>query len=425
MSEAIVEKRRGISPVWILPLLAICLGGWLLFKSFYDAGIDITIHVEDSKGITMNKTPVLYKGNQIGIVKDIYVRKDLQGVDLVVEMKKDTQPYLVEDMQFWVEKVDVKASSITGLETLLSGNYIGVQLGTSTSPSRNFIALPQRPPVSSNAPGLHLGLRADALNSLDIGSGIYNKSIEIGSVQKYELQDDDTVLISIYIEPEYKHLVKTGTRFWNASGITVSGGIADLNIHIASFASILRGGIELKTPKDQTDTPLAENGQIFTLHRNKKELAEADFPTGLNIILETDNLGSLKIGSLVYYRRVTVGEVTGFKLSPTFQHVLVSVTIYEPYMPVIRENTKFWNASGISVTGGVLSGLSVSTESMEALMQGGVALATPDNDEMGGAVSNGHRFTLHAQEDESWRKWSPKIGSEEDNSEKKDEQDKI
>ena len=425
MSEAIVEKRKGISPVWILPLLAICLGGWLLFKSYYDAGIDITIHVEDSTGITMNKTPVLYKGNQVGIVKDIYVRKDLQGVDLIVEMEKGTQPYLVEDVQFWVEKVDVKASSITGLETLLSGNYIGVQLGTSATPSRNFIALPKRPPVSSNAPGLHLGLRANALNSLDIGSGIYNKSIEIGSVQKYELQDDDTVLISIYIEPEYKHLIKTGTRFLNASGITISGGITDLNIHVASFASILKGGIELKTPKDQADTPLAENGQVFTLYTNMKELAKVNFPTGLNIILETDNLDSLKIGSQVYYRGVTVGEVTGFQLSPTFQHVLVNVTIYEPYMPVIRENTKFWNASGISVTGGVLSGLSVSTESMESLMQGGVALATPNNDEMGSAVSNGHSFILQAQRDESWSEWSPKIGSEENKSEKKDEQDKI
>lgn len=409
MSEAIVEKRKGISPVWILPLLAICLGGWLLFKSFYESGIDITVRVEDSTGIVVNKTQVLYKGNQVGIVKDIKIRRDLQGGNLIIEMEKGTEPYLVEDLQFWIERVDVKASRITGLETLLSGNYVGVQLGVSNKPSRNFIALPHRPPVPANAPGLHLVLRANALNSLDIGAGIYNKSVRVGSVQEYELQADDTVLISIFIEPEYEHLIKKGTRFWNAGGIEISGGVTDLNVHIASLASLLRGGVEFKTPKEAGKTPLAENGQVFTLYNNMKALAALDFPTGLNIVLETDSLGSLKIGGKVYYRRVAVGEVTGYQFSPTFQKVLVNVTIYQPYAPVIRENTKFWNVSGINVTGGVLSGLSVSTESMEALMKGGIALATPDNDEMGGVVSDGHRFTLYNEEEDDWREWSPEI----------------
>jgi paraquat-inducible protein B len=210
------------------------------------------------------------------------------------------------------------------------------------------------------------------------------------------------------------HLVRKGTRFWNASGIEISGGVTDLNVHVASLASIFRGGIELKTPKEAAKTVLAENGQVFTLYNDMKELAALDFPTGLNIVLETDSLGSLKIGGKVYYRRVAVGEVTGYQFSPTFQKVLVKVTIYQPYVSVIRENTKFWNASGINVTGGVLSGFSVSTESLEALMKGGIALATPDSDDMGGVVANGHRFTLYDKEEENWRKWSPEIVPQDD-----------
>ena len=413
MSEAIVEKRTGISPAWILPILAICLGAWLLFKSYYDAGIDITLQVDDSTGITVKKTPVLYKGNEVGIVKGIEIRRDLQGVDLIIEMKKGSAPYLVEDLKFWIERVNVKGSSITGLDTILSGNYIGLQLGSSTKPARSFVALPQRPPVPANAPGLHLTLRAETLKSLDIGSGIYTKSIEIGSVQKYELQDDETVLISIHILPEYEHLVKKGTRFWNASGVSVSGSITDLDINIASIASLIGGGIEMETPEKHANDPQAENGQEFKLYKNKREQALLNTPTGLNIILETPNLGSLNVGSQVYYRRVKVGEITGIRFSPTFQTVLLNTTIYGPFAPVVRENTKFWNASGISVSGGVLSGLSVSTESLEALMKGGIALATPDNEDMGGPVQDGHRFPLYDKEEEKWREWSPVIGTPE------------
>ena len=412
MSEAIVEKQKGISPLWILPLLAICLGGWLLFKSFTDAGIDITVLVEDSTGLAANKTPVMYKGNQVGIVKEILIRSDLKGVDLRIEMNKGSEQYLVEDMTFWVEKVDVKGSRVTGLDTLLSGSYIGVELGVSTKPSRNFTALTHRPPVRENAPGLHLVLDAVTLNSLDFGSGIYHKNIQVGSVQEYKIKDDGTVQINIFIEPEYQHFVKKGTRFWNASGITVSGGITDLKIHIASLAAILQGGIEMETPDSLKDSSPAVNGQIFTLYDNYDELTAVNTPFGLNIVLETNDLGSLNVGSNIYYRGVEVGEITAYKLSPTFQNVLLDATIYDRYAPAVRENTKFWDASGINVSGGIFSGLSVSTESLESLMAGGITMATPENDEMGAKVHDGHFFTLYDEGEEYWSEWSPEITSE-------------
>jgi len=758
MSEAIVEKRRGISPVWILPLLAICLGGWLLFKSYRDAGIDITLLVNDSSGIVVDKTAVVYKGNTVGIVKEIHGTDDLQGVILTIEMNKNAEPHLVEDLKFWVEKVDVEAGRITGLDTLLSGNYIGVQLGTSTKPARSFVALSRRPPVPENAPGLHLTLQTEELNSLEIGSGIYHRDILIGSVQEYTLQEDDIVSIDIYIQPEYQNRVKKESRFWNASGITLSGGISDLKIHVASLASIIKGGIMMQTPETLKDSLPAENGQTFILYddfekaeygipmtlvlptgegikkdstsimyrglevglikeltinrdeeghsvtahilldpraesilregtvfymvkpefsykgirnldriltgtyitfvpgngafqdhfqvrpenppqvkkkgdpgdleflltrtdlgsinigspilykkipvgeitdftlREKEDdvlltglirkkyagllkttsrfynlsgvevtaglsgvkiqtgnletivdggvsfftpvkgknaengrtfkvfddletaenndrikitihfdrtdglkkgtkvkyhgieigmvssvfyennmetitveaMLEEDTATllkdetqfwmvrpefsltgtqhldtilggpyiaiapgegglrvefdalpdapaavdkqaGLSIVLEADDLFSLKRGNHVYYRKVVVGEITGYELSTTFQKVLINVLIYEPFIPVVRENTKFWNASGIHVRGGVLSGLSVSTESLEGLLAGGIALATPEIDQMGEAVTDGHHFTLFGEAKEAWQKWSPEI----------------
>ena len=130
---------------------------------------------------------------------------------------------------------------------------------------------------------------------------------------------------------------------------------------------------------------------------------------GLGLILETNQLNSLDIGSPVYYRRVKVGEVTGYDLAYNFKDVLVYVTIEERYAQLIRENKKFWNASGVTVTGGVFSGITVSTQSFEALMAGGIALATPGKGEMGGRVETGYRFTLHENPEEGWLDWSPEI----------------
>lgn len=415
MAEAIIEKKRAISPIWILPLLATLLGGWLLLKSFYEAGVEITLRVEDSSGITVDKTPVMLKGNEVGLVKDIKLRNDLQGVDLIIEMKKGTAPYLVEDMAFWVEKVDVRANRVSGLETLFSGNYIGVEPGQSTVPERNFVAHKKRPPVSKNAPGLHLKLHSDKFNSLDIGSGIFFQNVQIGSIQDYSLQVDSSVLIDIYIKPEYEKLVTKDTEFWNASGINITGGIADLKVHVPSLSSLLVGGINMRTPHNAQNPEQAVNGETFVLHSDLESLNAVNSPVGLHIVLEADDLSSISIGSGIHYRKVKVGEVIGTELSETFQKVLISAVIYEKFTPIVRENSRFWNSSGLSISGGMLSGLSITTESLQSLLGGGISLATPDNGAMGKPIPAGYKFTLESELDETWKQWSPniKLGDEE------------
>jgi len=490
MSEAIVEKKRGISPVWILPLLAICLGGWLLFKSYRDAGIDITLHVQDSSGITVEKTAVMFKGNKIGMVKQIDVSDDLLGVDLTIEMNKITESHLVEDLKFWVEKIDIEAGKITGLDTLLSGSYIGLQPGISDKPSRKFIALPHKPPISEHAPGLHLKLHAQALHSLQIGSGIYHKNIEIGSVQQYALQGDDTVLLDFYIKPKYQNLVKKDTRFWNASGITISGGITGLKVHVASLASIFRGGIMMQTPAAIKESPQAENGQLFTLYddfaaaeygipltlelttgvgmkkdatkimyrgmeigfikkfniknnkrhtvtahvlldpraetilrettvfylvqpeisllkmRNLETIVTGSYITfipgegkfkdhfmvknesppqkkneveagALEILLTTKDLGSITVGSPILYRKVEVGKITGFELRQKEDDVLLTGVIGKQYTGLLQTTSRFYNLSGVEVNAS-LSGITVQTGSLETIVAGGVAFYTPE-----------------------------------------------
>lgn len=490
MSRAIVEKKSGISPIWLLPLIAICVGGWLLYKSHMDKGVDIVIRVETASGITAGKTPVVFKGTHVGMVKEIRVHKDFEHVNLTVEMVKESALNLVEDVQFWVERVDVEAGRVTGLDTLLSGSYIGFALGSSDKQASSFVALPHRPPVREDAPGLHVTLNAETLYSVQVGSGIYHKNVLIGSVQSYKLENDDTVTIKAFVKPDFAPLIKQTSRFWNASGITVSGGISDLKVHVASFAAIVKGGIQVETPPSLKDSPPAENGHEFTLfedfdeaeygiplhlelysgeainegstkiiyrgmdlghvqkitiRKNKLHTVIADISLdpraakilnsgtkfylvkpefsvkgvrnldsivtgayitfipgtgtpqdtfvvrgvkpdnafalehhdGMPIRLKMTDLGSISIGSPIFYKKVAVGEITEAILEAENDEVFVSGLILKEYANLVKDTSRFFNMSGVEITASLARGVKIQTGTLASMVAGGVGFYTP------------------------------------------------
>ena len=264
-NQPVFKKKRGISPVWTLPILAIALSAWLLYKSFMEAGIEIEVYFDDATGIVPGKTQVISKGIPLGLVKSMSPDLERNKVRSVIRMDRVTEPYLVEDAKFWVVTAEVSANRITGLDTILSGSYIGVQRGKSSTPSRVFTALPKAPPIPGNAPGLHIMLKSDALRSIQAGSGIYYRNIKIGSVKSYELAESNEVEIACFVEEQFAHLVKTGSRFYDASGVTLSGKIPNIKLRMESLASLFTGGIVVGTPEALQDTPSAKNGDTFTL----------------------------------------------------------------------------------------------------------------------------------------------------------------
>ena len=198
---------------------------------------------------------------------------------------------------------------------------------------------------------------------------------------------------------QQKHLLRTDTKFWLVRPEFSLAGTHHLDTLISGpYIDLEPGGGPLATE--------------FTAV--SEIVAKTAAGEGVGIVLEADDLFSLKAGSPIYYRRVKVGEVVNFEFSPTFQKVYLNAVIFESYQSIIRENTKFWNASGIHVKGGVLSGLSVSTESLDSLMTGGIALATPNNDDMGAPVKPGHHFDLYEESEDSWGKWNPELNMPEE-----------
>ncbi len=339
MQQPEIKKKKGISPIWILPIVALLVGGWLLYQGIQNAGVDIVVHFENGEGITVGKTKVMYKGIPIGIVRDMNVDRELKSIALTIEMDKRTKEGLVEDTLFWVVKPQVSAGRISGLNTLLSGSYIEVQRGVSKVGSREFTGLPDPPGKPENAPGLHFKLKAEALGSIQKGSNIYYKNIVVGSVQDFTLLNGEGVEIDAFVEPEFTHLIKTSTRFWNSSGISFKGGLSGFKLHMESMATLIYGGISLYTPEEKMDDPLTENGHVFTLYEDY-DAAEYGIKMTLNL---PSAMGLTEDVSKVMYRGFVAGVVTGFTFNNDENRSVTAHVLINPEAEFcLRDETKFW-----------------------------------------------------------------------------------
>ena len=312
MQQAELRKRRPISPIWFLPFLALCIGGWLLYTSYRDAGIDIVIHFETADGITPGKTKVIYKGIPVGTVQEVSIDHKLDGVILKVEMDKETKAGLVEDTAFWIVKPEISAGRVSGLETLLSGSYIGVHKGQSSTPRRSFTGLKNPPPITHDVPGLHISLESDQLYSLQRGSNLYSKNLKIGLVDDYHLAENGKIILDIFIMPEFSHLIREGTRFWNSSGLSVTGDLqSGLSVNIESMAALIYGGLSCATPEVLQDSPQAENGRTYELY---KDFEDAQYGIPMTLQLASGD-GIVAGKTKIMFRGLKAGVVRNLELN--------------------------------------------------------------------------------------------------------------
>lgn len=485
------------------------------------AGIRVKVKLSDFEGLQAGRTPVMYKGIQVGNLKALKIDPDLSAATAELTLDPLAEDYLVAGTQFWVVKPSISLAGITGLEALVKGNYIAIRPGDKGGePQREFVARPKAPPLDLRSPGLHLVLFTESLGSLEVGSPILYKQVKVGSVQSYQFsKTKKQLIIGVHIEKEYEGLVNASTRFWNASGVTLSGGLTGgIQVKSESLQSLMAGGIAFETPEAKaplqkkiprfrlfpshdvanqkgavvtikvdradglrTGTPIRFKGldvgkiedvdltddlqsviltaritevperiarvgsqfwvvkpelgliktsnletlvtgqyievqpaaknqgpqKNFVALANPPELTKAE--AGLSLVLSAARRGSLKTGVPVTYREITVGKVTGYELGQTADRVLVHILIEPKYAPLVRSGTRFWNSSGFGFDYGLFKGATMRTESLETLIQGGIAFATPDGERMGNPARPEQTFPLFDKFEDEWLTWAPKI----------------
>ncbi|WP_444911648.1 MlaD family protein [Microbulbifer sp. PAAF003] len=343
--RGVVRASRGLPLVWILPLIAGLIALWLLYQDLSEGDVKATILFHSGDGLVKGKTVVKYSGVDIGMVQDVRLvpnAKELNGADGVlaeVSLNRSAEYLLVEGTEFWVVKPELSITGISGLETLLSGNYIAVESGSGKR-KRNFVALDQ-PPAFIRGDGLRVVLQSRRLGSLSRGSPVYYRQLRVGQVADYRLDRNGTeVSIELFIRREYAYLVHRGSRFWNSSGISIEGGISGISVNLESLAALFAGGVSFYTPENQRQSPLAVNGSEFELYKNFAA-ADAGIPVTLNF---DQGVNVTPDSTKVYYQGIQVGEVSGAKANRRLNGMEVKVLMDPTTDELLTENTRFWLA---------------------------------------------------------------------------------
>ncbi len=317
LPEAEVEVRAGISLVWLIPLLALAIGGWLAFKAYSEKGPTIQIAFKTAAGLTAGKTEVRFKDVAIGKVTAIDVTEDLTGVRVTAALVAGAERYLTEGTHFWVERPRVTASQVSGLETLLSGAYIAIDPVQRGGSARHFVGLEQPPLFTTAEPGKQFVLRAPTLGSLNIGSPVYFRDIQVGQVVGHDLDADGrAVNIRIFVSTPQDALVDTNTRFWNASGLDFSLSSTGVQVQTQSLLSVLIGGVAFDNPDtlEAAGRP-ARDGEVFPLYASRAQAHEKTYLHKERYLMYFGgSVRGLSVGAPVELRGIKIGQVLDIQL---------------------------------------------------------------------------------------------------------------
>lgn len=320
IAEAEQVKPRRWTPqlVWIIPIVAVLIGGWLAARALLEQGPTITISFLSGEGLEPGKTRIKYKDVDIGEVKSLTLSDDAKRVIVTATMSKQAEGLLVDDTRFWVVRPRISGGNVSGLSTLLGGAYVGVDVGKSGEERRDFVGLDVPPAVTLDVPGHRYRLHGKDLGSLDVGSPVYLRRVQVGQVIAFELDPDGRgVTLTVFVRSPYDKYVTRATRFWQASGFDLNLDANGVKLDTQSLVTILLGGVAFETPADDQaeGAPLADEKTPFTLFAERSEaMRNPDLVSRNYLATFRESVRGLAVGAPVDFRGLVVGEVTAIHL---------------------------------------------------------------------------------------------------------------
>lgn len=329
-----IKNERGISPLWGLPFLALCLGGWLVYSALMEAGERVQIYFDDAQGLIAGRTTIRYQGLEVGMIKNITLSKNLSNIYVDADIYPEATDLLRDNTQFWLVKPQASLTGISGLDALVSGNYIAILPG-SGEVKTTFTALANSPAIQPDPTGLSVTLRSKDLGSISVGSKIYYKKIPIGEVYNFKLDHEtDKVRIKALIQEQYAHLITSKSRFWNASGVGANIGFNGVDVQFESLSALIGGAIAVDSPDDGE---AIENGKEFRLYSNIKT-AGRGIPIKITL---PDNNQISPNGSAIMYRGLEIGQINSLKLSDDKKDIIASATVEPAFTDYLNDGSRF------------------------------------------------------------------------------------
>jgi paraquat-inducible protein B len=369
-------QRRSRLPrlIWIVPIVAALVGLSLIFKAWHAAGPKIVIFFPNAEGIEVGKTLVKERNVTIGSVSDIALSDDRQSVMVTADLTRSGENAAREGSIFWVVRPRISVGGASGLDTLLTGSYIGVEPGSSKSHRERFVAQDKPPPLSHQPDGRQVALRAVRAGSLAIGTPVYFRQFQVGRVIDLSLSPDGTASVIIFVDAPNDKFLTVRTRFWNSSGLEVKLGGDGVDIKAESIASVIGGGIAFD------DGPPDYNGEERSMQLFKNETEAMTPPSGDPRYIKmrfAHAFRGLKVDAAVEFMGINIGSVASVDLDYDAQQKTFPLVVVAKIFPqrmgrafdtMVRQGAAQTDSAAVSLFGQLVArGLSAQPRSSSLL----------------------------------------------------------
>ncbi len=319
LARAAARRSRRVSAIWVIPLVAVAIGAWLAWDTLSKQGPTITVTFNSAEGLQPGQSQLKFKDIVFGTVKSLELAPSHGDVIVTIATTREAEPLLTSKTVFWVVKPRLFAGGVSGLETLLSGSYVGMLPGTTAGKAQRAFTGREDPPIlSEHVPGHIFLLKAKRLGSISLGSPIFYRDLSVGEVLGWDIADmAQYVTIHAFVRAPYDGYVNDETQFWNASGLSIKLAGTGLQIQLKSLKAMLLGGIAFETPDQEARAKVASlEDHVFPLFADR-DTAQAASYTHKILVLSyfPGSVNGLGPGSPVTVHGLAVGHVTDVKLT--------------------------------------------------------------------------------------------------------------
>lgn len=310
MTEAVNDNKR-MSKVWLVPILALVIGCWMIYQHISSQGPLVTLIINNAEGLEAGKTKVKSLSVDIGVIESIQLSEDFTKAILKARINNNAADMIVEDAQFWVVKPRIGTGGVSGLSTLLSGSYLEVKPGVSKKEHRHFEVLENTPLIGPEVPGIKLELFSKANKALSVGSSINFRGFKVGQIETVNYNvDTRTIKYGIFVHAPYNSLITQNTRFWVKPGFEVSLDAKGIKMEMESIESLISGGITFGVPEGWKAGDIITEPRKFELYVDKSAVLTESYESFLEYVLFFDeSVAGLVEGAAVEYKGIQVGRV--------------------------------------------------------------------------------------------------------------------
>lgn len=317
-ADAIVKPAPTLSKVWFIPLVALLVGGWMVYYQWKNQGTLITIEMTAASGIEVNKTPIKVKDLEVGRVKKIELNQNLDGVTVSARIDRNAVHLLNENTRFWLVAPRVSFSEVSGLNTLLSGSFIAMTADNGAEEIFEFTALDRPPVTPPGTPGLHIRLKSQKDDlTYKPGDTILYKGFKVGEFEEVNFNVEKGLIeYRCFVHAPYHELIDENTRFWNVSGVKLQLASSGVTIQTGSLETLLSNGITFGNPPGTGKGADIQNEAQFTIYEDVQAAIDERFKYAAQYLLLIDeSVRGLTVDAPVEYRGVQIGKVAGININ--------------------------------------------------------------------------------------------------------------